>query len=104
MDTWMCPTPKLLEVMDSSECNDADIDWYMRMPTNPPLVDSWVEMPLKLCEEEDVILDPIPSETDNQLLHWDVKVCFGIKSYNMQIQYVAGKFGKKRRYCPTLIT
>ena len=43
--------------MDSPECNDADNDWYVRMPTNLP-VDPKDEMLLELCDGQDVILEP----------------------------------------------
>ena len=33
-------TSRLPEVMDVPRCNNADIDWYMRMPTDPPPIDA----------------------------------------------------------------
>ena len=50
--------------MDSPKHTNADIDWYMRMPTNLPQIDSTVEMLLKLCEEEDAIQEPFSAATD----------------------------------------
>ena len=57
--------------MDSPGCNNADSDWYMRMPPNPPLVYLKVEIPPELCEEEDVILELALTVIDNWLLHLD---------------------------------
>ena len=39
-------------------CNKDDIDLYMKMPINSPLVEPKVEMPLWICSEEDAILHP----------------------------------------------
>ena len=39
--------------MITPECNNANIDWYMRKPTDPPPVDPQAEKLLWLCEEED---------------------------------------------------
>ena len=47
-------------------CNNADIDWYVRKPTNPPLVDPKVEMLPELCQEEGVTLEPTVSMIDIQ--------------------------------------
>ena len=71
-DSWKSSTPRLLEVTDSSKCNTTDIDWYMRMPKNPPPVDPKVEMPLWLheqCEDKDATLKEIFSAKDNQFPH-----------------------------------
>ena len=46
-DGWKHACPKLPELVDSSRCNNADINWYVRMPINPSLVDTKVEMPLE---------------------------------------------------------
>ena len=50
-------------------CNNADKDWCVRMPTNPLPVDPKIEILLKLCEEEDVILEPTFPAIDNWLPH-----------------------------------
>ena len=50
--------PRFPEVVDFPRCNNADTDWYVRMPTDPPLFDSKVEMLLKLCKKECAILVP----------------------------------------------
>ena len=71
MDGWKVSTPKLLKATDSPKCNNAGTDGYIRIPTNPSLVKPKVKMPLKLCEEEDAILEPIFSMTDIQFLQWD---------------------------------
>ena len=57
---------------DSTMHSNADINKHLRIPTNPPLVDPYVEMSFKLCksnetnwnqfklcEEEDIILEPM---------------------------------------------
>ena len=36
--------------MDFSRCNIADIVWYMRIPTDPPPVDSKVKIQPTLCK------------------------------------------------------
>ena len=28
--------PRIPDVVDFSRCNNADINWYIRMPTDPP--------------------------------------------------------------------
>ena len=38
-------------VGDIPRCTRADIDWYVRMPKDPPLVDPKDEMQLELCKE-----------------------------------------------------
>ena len=43
-DGWKCLTPRFPDVMDFPRCNNADNDWYMRMPTDPPPVDPKVYM------------------------------------------------------------
>ena len=55
--------------MDSPKCSYADSDLYVRMPTNPPLVDAKAETLLELCEKGDAILEPISPIIDNWLLH-----------------------------------
>ena len=44
--------------MDIQKHNNADIDWYVRMPTDPPLVDTKVETLTRLCQEEGATLEP----------------------------------------------
>ena len=51
--------------VDSPRYNNADIDWYVRMPTGLPKVNHKVEMLLELYEEEDAIYEPTFSTTDN---------------------------------------
>ena len=46
-------SPRPPEVVDFPRCNNADTDWYMRMPIDPPLADPKVEMMLGQCKEED---------------------------------------------------
>ena len=48
-------TPRLPEVAHFPRCNNADIDLYMRIPSNPSLVDPKGEMLLDL-DDEDAIL------------------------------------------------
>ena len=58
--------------MDCSEYSNADINWYVRMPTNPPTVNQKVETPLGLFQEEDANPEQICPVMDNQLSYWDV--------------------------------
>ena len=51
-DRWIHSTPGLPEVADFPRCNNAEIEWYGRMPTDPPLVNPKVEMLLQQCERE----------------------------------------------------
>ena len=46
-------------------CKNADIDWYVRMPSDPPLVDPKVERLLQLYKEEDITAKPTFSVIDN---------------------------------------
>ena len=49
-------------------CNNSETDEYLRMVTNPNLVEPEAEMPLKLFKEEDAITEPIsPYEADHLL-------------------------------------
>ena len=50
--------PSLPEVVDFPTCNNADLDWCVRMPTNPPPVYPKFEMLPWLCEEKGPTLDP----------------------------------------------
>ena len=72
---WKCSNPRFQKVANFMRCNNADIDWYERMPTDPPLVNPKVEMPLVLCEEEDVILESTSQTINSQLPHWNAWVC-----------------------------
>ena len=38
--------------VDFLRCNNADIDWYMRMPRDPTPVHPKVEMQFELCKED----------------------------------------------------
>ena len=58
MDGGRHSTKKFPEVMTTPECNKADIDWYGRKPTDPPLVDTKAGKLLGLCKEEDATLAP----------------------------------------------
>ena len=40
------------EVGDFPGCNNGGIEWYVRIPKDPPLVDLKVEMLLGQCEED----------------------------------------------------
>ena len=51
-----------------SQRKTADIlEWYVRMSTDPPPVDSTVEMLIGQCKEEDATLEANMHMTDNQL-------------------------------------
>ena len=49
-------TPRLLEVMDFLECNIGDIDWNVRMPNDPPVVDPKARKLPEQCKEGDATL------------------------------------------------
>ena len=68
---WKYSTPRFAEVTDSPSCNNTDIGWYMRIPTNLPQGDPRVEMPFMLCEEEGTTLKTTFSRIENQLQYWD---------------------------------
>ena len=97
-DGWMHSTSRPQDVVHFPWCNTADTTWYMRLPTDPPLVEPKVEMQLGQCEEEDATLPNL----------WQI-ICFHIeagrnvyqkKSNTVlvgQTQYLAGQSGKKRR-------
>ena len=74
-------------------CIDAEIDCYMKMPTNPPPVDPKGKMLLEQCEENDPILEPICSMKDGGFyIQMGQCVCLN-ESYIMfvgQIQNAAG--------------
>ena len=61
---WKYSSPRLLKVADFPWCDNADIDWCVRIPIDP--VHPNVEIPLELCEDEDAILWPTFLTTDNQ--------------------------------------
>ena len=54
---------------DSPKCNNTEINQYLRMLINPPLVDTKLEMPCELCERGDIILEPTFLTIDNWLSH-----------------------------------
>ena len=51
----MHSTPRLPDVMDI-EYNKGDIDWYVRRPTDPPLVELKARKLPRKCEEGAVTL------------------------------------------------
>ena len=75
MDGWMHSTAKLLEVTVTAECNKADIDWYVRKPTDPSPVDPEACKPLGLCGEEDATLVPTFPMKYSQVPLYDGKEC-----------------------------
>ena len=74
-DGWKHSSPKPPVVVDFPWYNSARIEWYGRLPTDPPLVDPKGEKPLGLCEREDATLDAADHMTNNQLQHWDGCEC-----------------------------
>ena len=70
----------------------------MRKPTDPPLDDPKAGKLLGQCKEEDATLRPTSSQ---KIVAFHIKTCRNVcwnRSSNMfigQIQYVAGKYGKK---------
>ena len=82
-------TQEFPKVVDFPTGNSADIDWYVRMPTDPPPVDPWDETLPVLCEEEGAIVEPTFPMIDSQIPYW----CVCCNKRNMlvgQIQNVAG--------------
>ena len=57
------------QIVDSPRCNNIDLNCYVWLPTDPPLLDPKVEKVCELCQEEDAILEATFSLIDNQLLH-----------------------------------
>ena len=55
---WKQTMPRLQGVVDFPRFNRTDIEWYIRMPTDPSLVDPKEEMKPKLCEETGASLEP----------------------------------------------
>ena len=52
-------------LVEVTVCNDADINWYVRMPIGPYLIKPKVEMLLELCRED--VPEPTYATKDNQL-------------------------------------
>ena len=65
----MHSTQRPQEIVDFPRCNTVEIEWYLRMPIDPPLVDPIVEMLLGQCEEEDATPEATIPMTDNWLPH-----------------------------------
>ena len=57
------------EVVHFPRCNKSDIDWYLRIPTDPSSADAKDEMQPKLYEQEDATLKPTFNVTDSYLPH-----------------------------------
>ena len=68
-------TLRLLDLDDSPKCNNADIDWYMRMATNPPPVDP----KLKHCLWYDSGIN-LPHKMISFHIELDMYICLN-KSY-----------------------
>ena len=66
---WKHSTPRFPEVVYFPKCNNADIDWYVRMPTDPSLVGPKIETMTAVYEEEGGTLDPAFPMIDSWLLH-----------------------------------
>ena len=60
-------TPRFPQVVESLRYNRADIDWYMRMPTDPPLADPKDDKQPELCEEAGATWEPAFPERDSHL-------------------------------------
>ena len=93
--------------MDFPWCSNADIDWYMRTPADPPLVDSRDEMLLGQCKEENETLEvPVPMTDDWLHIEKGWNICWN-KNKTVPvgwIQYLAGHSGQIGRSCTTSIT
>ena len=92
-DVWKHSTPRSPEVGDFQRCNNADIDWYMGMPTDQLPVDPKVERLPALCEEDSATLEPtFPMIAVSFHIQMGMFVCWN-KSNTLpvhQIQNVAG--------------
>ena len=55
--------------MDFPECNKADIDWYVKMPTDPSLVDHKASKLPGQCKEGDATLGLAFPMIESQLQH-----------------------------------
>ena len=68
-NTYLTFNPKAPKVGNCSRCNSTDIDWYVRIPTDPSLV------PRMNCilsyEEEGATQESTDPERDSQLPHLD---------------------------------
>ena len=70
-DGWRHSTPWSPEVVEFPRCNNAGIEWYGRIPTDPPMVDPKGEKLLGQCEEEDSTQkQPIPGHIIGSTLGW----------------------------------
>ena len=105
-DGSMHSTTIPLEVVEFPRCNNTDIEWYGRMPTDTPLVDLKIKKLPKQCKREDATPETTDPMTDNGF-HIEIgrNVCWDKSNTVLvsQTQYLAAKSGKKRRYCTTLI-
>ena len=61
--------PRIPQIVDFSRYNIAEIDGYMMVATEPPLLDPTDEMQPKLCEESSATLEPTFSLRDSWLPH-----------------------------------
>ena len=98
--------PRPLEEVDFPSCKNADMEWDMRIPTGPSLVDHKVKMLLGQCEKQDATPEATRPMTDNQLYtEMGRNACWNKSNTVLlgQTQYSAGWSGKKGRYCTTLI-
>ena len=62
-------TPRFPEIVNFPRCNNADIEWYVRIPANSPLVGPKIETFPEPYEEEDATLEPTFPVIDNQFPH-----------------------------------
>ena len=51
--------------MEFPRCNNAHIEWYVRMPADLPLTDAKGKELIGQCEEEDATLEATDPMTDN---------------------------------------
>ena len=50
-------TPRLPKIMDSQKYSNSNIDWNLRIPTNPHEADIKVNMPLVVFKEDAILPD-----------------------------------------------
>ena len=89
------------KVVDLPRCNNADSDWYVRMPADPPPVDPKVETLPQVYQEKAATLEPALPVKDSFQTEMGGYVSWKkINNRNVsQIQNTAGQSGKKSRCC-----
>ena len=105
-DGLMHSIPKPPEVVDFLRCNNADIEWYVRMPADALLEDPKVTTLLGQYKEDNTTPEAIVPCDRHITFHIEKGgvVCWNkIKTVLVgQTQYPTGQSGKQKRYHTTL--